>query len=235
MSKSKAKKTSRASKPPKSVAAEDQPRPSQAAKADEGKAGQGAKRREGRRLLSGGNPQIAKAEGDAPVQAYIAAMPAGSATWGSARRTSSAACPWQGREVELAILRHRGQGWFLSFQSSRLCTPWNVEPMKPRQLPRSRFQPGIAAMYACTGDRPRLSRFADCRLRRMTFSPLDDLAGFALPSALADGLDLDFGGLCRAATDLRGLLARDVFFAFDFSLAFTFCRLSKVLGNRGLH
>ncbi len=26
-------------------------------------------------LLSGGNPQIAKADGDAPVQAYIAAMP----------------------------------------------------------------------------------------------------------------------------------------------------------------
>ena len=26
-------------------------------------------------LLAGGNPQIAKAEGDAPVQAYIAAMP----------------------------------------------------------------------------------------------------------------------------------------------------------------
>ena len=26
-------------------------------------------------LLSGGNPQIAKAEGDAPLQAYIAAMP----------------------------------------------------------------------------------------------------------------------------------------------------------------
>ncbi|HZW05709.1 MAG TPA: DUF1801 domain-containing protein, partial [Phycisphaerales bacterium] len=29
----------------------------------------------GRRLLSGGNPQIAKAYGDAPVRAYIAAMP----------------------------------------------------------------------------------------------------------------------------------------------------------------
>ena len=26
-------------------------------------------------LLSGGNPQVAKADGDAPVQAYIAAMP----------------------------------------------------------------------------------------------------------------------------------------------------------------
>ena len=32
--------------------------------------------REGEKvLLSGGNPQIAKADGDAPVQAYIAAMP----------------------------------------------------------------------------------------------------------------------------------------------------------------
>ncbi len=29
----------------------------------------------GVRLLSGGNPQIAKGDGDAPVQAYIAAMP----------------------------------------------------------------------------------------------------------------------------------------------------------------
>ena len=27
------------------------------------------------RLLSGGNPQIAKADGDAPVREYIAAMP----------------------------------------------------------------------------------------------------------------------------------------------------------------
>src|SRR5262245_10887355 len=27
------------------------------------------------KLLSGGNPQIAKADGDAPVQAYITAMP----------------------------------------------------------------------------------------------------------------------------------------------------------------
>jgi hypothetical protein len=36
-----------------------------------------AKARKGQKvaLLAGGNPQIAKAEGDAPVQAYIAAMP----------------------------------------------------------------------------------------------------------------------------------------------------------------
>jgi hypothetical protein len=33
------------------------------------------KKKKSVRLLSGGNPQIAKADGDAPVQAYIAAMP----------------------------------------------------------------------------------------------------------------------------------------------------------------
>ena len=36
------------------------------------------------KLLSGGNPQIAKADGDAPVRAYIAAMRAGNATSGAA-------------------------------------------------------------------------------------------------------------------------------------------------------
>ena len=35
----------------------------------------GASERKAAKLLSGGNPQIAKADGDAPVQAYIAAMP----------------------------------------------------------------------------------------------------------------------------------------------------------------
>jgi hypothetical protein len=69
-------------------------------------------------LLSGGNPQIAKGYGDAPVQAYIAAMPG-----------------WKrdvGRRLDELIVRtvpgvHKavkwnspfygieGQGWFLSF------------------------------------------------------------------------------------------------------------------------
>jgi hypothetical protein len=69
-------------------------------------------------LLSGGNPQIAKAYGDAPVQAYIAAMPG-----------------WKrdvGRHLDALIVRivpgvHKavkwnspfygveGQGWFLNF------------------------------------------------------------------------------------------------------------------------
>ncbi len=53
-------RTSRASKPRKS-ATKSPP-----------KAGTRAKRV---KLLAGGNPQIAKADGDAPVQAYIAGMP----------------------------------------------------------------------------------------------------------------------------------------------------------------
>jgi hypothetical protein len=45
------------------------------AKASAGEPGPVRKRKPAPVLLSGGNPQIAKAEGDAPVQAYIAAMP----------------------------------------------------------------------------------------------------------------------------------------------------------------
>jgi hypothetical protein len=69
-------------------------------------------------LLAGGNPQITKADGDAPVQAYIAAMPG-----------------WKrdvGRRLDALIVRNapnvrkavkwnspfygiEGQGWFLNF------------------------------------------------------------------------------------------------------------------------
>ena len=69
-------------------------------------------------LLAGGNPQIAKAEGDAPVRAYIAAMPG-----------------WKrdfGRRLDVLIVRNvpavrkavkwnspfygvDGRGWFLNF------------------------------------------------------------------------------------------------------------------------
>ncbi len=72
------------------------------------------------KLLSGGNPQIAKADGDAPVQAYIAAMPS-----------------WKrdvGRRLDALIVRTvpgvskavrwnspfygiEGQGWFLGFHT----------------------------------------------------------------------------------------------------------------------
>ena len=69
------------------------------------------------KLLSGGNPQIAKGEGDAPVRAYIAAMPGWKSDAG--RRIDplvTGPCQRQkGGEVELAVLRRRGPGRFLSF------------------------------------------------------------------------------------------------------------------------
>lgn len=69
-------------------------------------------------LLSGGNPQIAKGDGDGPVQAYIAAMPGWKSEVG--RRIDAIVArevpavhkaikwnsPFYGRE---------GEGWFLSY------------------------------------------------------------------------------------------------------------------------
>src|SRR5436305_5626065 len=69
MAKPKAKGTSRASKPRKSATKSKSP-PKAGAKAEPG-----ASDAKPVKLLAGGNPQIAKAEGDAPVQAYIAGMP----------------------------------------------------------------------------------------------------------------------------------------------------------------
>ncbi len=69
-------------------------------------------------LLSGGNPQIAKGDGDAPVQAYIAAMPGWKSELGrcldeiiarnvpDARKAVRWNSPFYGVE---------GQGWFVSF------------------------------------------------------------------------------------------------------------------------
>jgi hypothetical protein len=69
-------------------------------------------------LLAGGNPQIAKADGDAPVPAYIAAMPGWKRDVGrrldalvvravpDARKAVRWNSPFYGIE---------GQGWFLSF------------------------------------------------------------------------------------------------------------------------
>jgi hypothetical protein len=68
-------------------------------------------------LLSGGNPQIAKADGDAPVQAYIAAIPG----WKRdvARRLDALIVRASPR-VQKAVKWNspfygmQGQGWFLS-------------------------------------------------------------------------------------------------------------------------
>ena len=70
------------------------------------------------RLLSGGNPQIAKGEGDAPVQAYIAAMPEWKRDVG---RRLDALIVRTVPEVRKAVKWNspfygvEGQGWFLNF------------------------------------------------------------------------------------------------------------------------
>ena len=71
-------------------------------------------------LLSGGNPQIAKAEGDTPVQAYIAAMPG----WkrGIGKRLDALivrAVPGVRKAVKWnsPFYGVAGQGWFLSFHT----------------------------------------------------------------------------------------------------------------------
>lgn len=69
-------------------------------------------------LLSGGNPQIAKAEGDAPVQAYIAAMPRWKRDVG--RRLDvliTRAVPGVQKAVKWnsPFYGIKDQGWFLSY------------------------------------------------------------------------------------------------------------------------
>ncbi len=70
------------------------------------------------KLLSGGNPQIAKADGDAPVQAYIAAMPGWKRDVG--RRLDAlivGAVPGVRKAVKWnsPFYGMENQGWFLSF------------------------------------------------------------------------------------------------------------------------
>lgn len=70
------------------------------------------------RLLSGGNPQIAKADGDAPVQAYIDAMPGWKRDVG--RRIDelvTRAVPRVQKAVRwnTPFYGVEGRGWFLAF------------------------------------------------------------------------------------------------------------------------
>ena len=69
-------------------------------------------------LLAGGNPQIAKGEGDAPVQAYVAAMPGWKRDVGRHLDALMArAVPGVRKAVKWnsPFYGVEGQGWFLSF------------------------------------------------------------------------------------------------------------------------
>ena len=68
-------------------------------------------------LLSGGNPQIAKGYGDAPVQAYIAAMPGWKSEVGhrlDALITRAVPGVYKAVKYNSPLYGIEGQGWFLS-------------------------------------------------------------------------------------------------------------------------
>ena len=99
------------------------------------------------RLLTGGNPQIAKADGDAPVQAYIAAMPGWKRGLGkrldalivknvpNVRKAVRWNSPFYGTE---------GQGWFLSlhvfthFVKVTFFAGTSLRPVPPGGTPKSK-------------------------------------------------------------------------------------------------
>ena len=99
------------------------------------------------KLLSGGNPQIAKADGDAPVQAYIAAMPGWTRAVGKrvdaivtrtvpgVRKAVKWNSPFYGVE---------GRGWFLSFHVFTRYVKFtffngaSLRPLPPGGTPRSK-------------------------------------------------------------------------------------------------
>ena len=69
------------------------------------------------KLLSGGNPQIAKACGEAPVQAYIAAMPGWKRAVGrrlDALITRTVPGVHKAVKYNSPLYSIEGQGWFLS-------------------------------------------------------------------------------------------------------------------------
>jgi len=70
------------------------------------------------KLLSGGNPQIAKRDGDAPVQAYIAAMPGWKSDLGKrldALIVQTVPAVRKGVRWNSPFYGMEGRGWFLSF------------------------------------------------------------------------------------------------------------------------
>ena len=70
------------------------------------------------KLLAGGNPQIAKGEGDAPVQAFIAAMPGWKSDVGrrlDALITNSVPGVSKAVKWNSPFYGVEGDGWFLNF------------------------------------------------------------------------------------------------------------------------
>jgi hypothetical protein len=110
------------------------------------------------RLLSGGNPQIAKGDGDAPVQAYIAAMPGWKRDVG--RRLDAVierAVPGVRKAVRWnsPFYGVEGRGWFLGlhcltkYVKVAFYRGTSLRPVPPVESK----QPGVRYVHVHEGDR----------------------------------------------------------------------------------
>src|SRR3954453_4875505 len=93
------------------------------------------------KLLSGGNPQIPKGEGDGPVQAYITAMPGWKRSLGERLdRLVVRIVPDVHKAVKWnqPFYGRRGEGWFLAFRCYTKCVQLqffrgtSLDPVPPK-------------------------------------------------------------------------------------------------------
>ncbi len=135
-------------------------------------------------LLSGGNPQIAKGYGDAPVQAYIAAMPGWKRAVGErldALVARTVPGVYKAVKWNSPFYGFEGEGWFLSFHcmtkyikvaffaalrcnpcsrarpSRRMCATWISTKMRHSTRPGSPTgwrRPAGCRASGCEGPRP---------------------------------------------------------------------------------
>jgi len=161
------------------------------------------------KLLSGGNPQIAKADGDAPVQAYIAAMPG----WkrGVGRRLDALVVrtvPGVRKAVKWnsPLYGVEGHGWFLGIHcftkyvkvaffrgaSLRPVPPGGSESKETRYLDIANSE-HMAGVILAVDNLAELDRATLELVRRLLFAPempvvalvytLDPAAAYPAPAA----------------------------------------------------
>jgi hypothetical protein len=123
------------------------------------------------KLLAGGNPQIAKAEGDAPVQAYIAAMPGWKRDVGrrlDAMITSAVPGVRKAVKWNSPFYGAPDRGWFLSFHCFTKYARATSIFTKATRSTRSASRAGSVRQRSCRGGERRRADVASRGLKRAT-------------------------------------------------------------------
>lgn len=131
------------------------------------------------RILSGGNPQIPKGDGDGPVQAYIAAMPGWKRAVGEEiDRLIVAAVPGVAKAVKwnTPFYGFAGQGWFIGFSCLNRYVKVaffqgaHMDPLPPEPSK----QADVRYLHLQEGDRLDEAQFTDW-VRQAARLPLEKL------------------------------------------------------------